>query len=75
MPRAIFIEEQLWYYLTYSLVDKGVRTFSKSIFPKVNITARLTLELAHSDTVVPPFNQFPTGTPHLTVSQRRNNIE
>ena len=35
--KAILIEEQQWYYLTHSWEDKGVHTFPKCIFPKVNI--------------------------------------
>ena len=34
---AILLEEQKWYYLTHSLKDKGVHTFPKGIFPKVNV--------------------------------------
>ena len=38
--KAILQEEQLWYYLTYSLEDKGVHTFPKGICPKVNVIAQ-----------------------------------
>ena len=35
--KAIFLEEQYWYYLTHSWEDKGVHTFPKGICPKVNV--------------------------------------
>ena len=38
-------------------------TFPKGIFPKVNVIARLELELAHYDFPVRSFNHYTTGTP------------
>ena len=34
-------------YLTHSWEDKGVHTFPKGIYPKVNVIARLEYELAY----------------------------
>ena len=50
--KAILLEEQLWYYLTHCLEDKGVHTFPKGICPKVNVIARLEFELAYYDSAV-----------------------
>ena len=33
---AIFTEEQQWYYLTHSNMDKGIHTFPKGMSPKVS---------------------------------------
>ena len=43
---AIILQEYCWYYLTHSYEDLGFKTFPKGITPKVNIIARLELELA-----------------------------
>ena len=43
----LFLVEQQWYHLTHSLRDKGVYTFPKGISPKVNVIARLEIELAY----------------------------
>ncbi len=64
--KAIVLEEQLWYYLTHSLEDKGVHTFPKGICPKVNIIARLEYELAYYDSAVHRFNHYTTKTPALS---------
>ena len=56
--KAILLEEQLWYYLTYSWEDKGVHTFPNSICPKVNVIARLEFELAYYDSAVHRFNLY-----------------
>ena len=45
--KAIFMEEQQWYYLTNSWRDKGVRTFSEGIGPKVNVIAWLEVKLVY----------------------------
>ena len=37
--KAILLEEQSWYYLTYSWQYKGVHTFPKGVCLKVNIIA------------------------------------
>ena len=52
MPKPFFIEEQQWYYLTHSWEDKGVHTFPKGIRRKVNVIARLDIELDYSDVIV-----------------------
>ena len=61
--KAIFLEEQYWYYLTHNWEDKGVHTFPKGICPKVNIIARLEYELAYYDSAVHRFNHYTTKTP------------
>ena len=65
--KAIFQEEQLWYYLTHSWEDKGVHTFPKSICPKGNVLARLVYELAYYDSAVHRFNHYTTRTPPLLI--------
>ena len=50
------------YYLIHSWEDKRVHTFPKSIFPKVNVIARLEFEYAYS---VQRFNHYTTRTPLL----------
>ena len=55
--------EELWcYYLTHSWKDKGVHTFPKGIYPKMNIIARLEYELAYYDSAVQRFNHYTTRT-------------
>ena len=45
--KAIFVEEQQWYYLTHNLVgDKRVPPFLTGINLKLNILAQLEFELA-----------------------------
>ena len=61
--KAIILEEQ--YYVTHSWEDKGVHTFPKGIFLKVNIIARLENELAYYDSAVHRFNHYTTRTPPL----------
>ena len=41
----LFFEPQLWYYLIHKVEDKGVQRFPKGIRLKVNIIARMELEL------------------------------
>ena len=41
MSYLIHVEEQQWYYLTYSWGNKEVHTFRKGIKLQVNVTARL----------------------------------
>ena len=53
--KAILWEEQKWYHLTHSLEDKGVHTFSKGIFPKVDALAQLEFELAYNDSAIRRF--------------------
>ena len=65
--KAIFLEEQQWYYLTHSWEDKGVHTFPKGIFPKVNVIARLEYELAYYDSAVHRFNHYTTRTPASSI--------
>ena len=61
--KAIFAEEQQWYYLTYSWWgDKGVHTFPKGIGPKVNTIARLKFEL-YFTAAVQHFSYYAMGTP------------
>ena len=55
--KAILLKEQ-WYYLTHKLEDKGVHTFPKGIYPKVNVIARLEYELAYYDSAVHRFNHY-----------------
>ena len=45
--KAILLDEPMWYYLTRSWENKRVHTFPKGIYLKVNVIARLELELAH----------------------------
>ena len=59
------MEEQLWYFLTYSLGDKEIHTFSKGISLNVDIILRLELELAYFEAVVQHFCHYTMGT-HLT---------
>ena len=47
--KAIFVEQQLWYYLTNCWRDKRVHTFPKGISPKVNAISLLEFEPACSD--------------------------
>ena len=55
--KGTHLEEQEWYYLTYSWEDKGgVHTSPKSICPKVNVIARLDFELTYYDSTVQCFN-------------------
>ena len=61
--KAILLEEQYWYYLTYSWEDKGVHSFPKSICPKVNVIALLEYELAYYDSAVHRFSYYTTRTP------------
>ena len=67
IPKAILLEEQYWYYLTHSWEDKGVHTFSKGIWPKVNVIARLEYELAYYNSAVHRFNHYTTRTLPRTV--------
>ena len=39
--KAILVEEQQWYYLTNSLGNKEVHTFSRGTSPKVNIILKI----------------------------------
>ena len=50
------------HYLTHSWEDKGVHTFPKGIYPKVNVIARLEYELAYYDSAVHRFNHHTTRT-------------
>ena len=61
--KAILLEEQKWYYLTHSWVDKRVHTFPKGICPQVNVIARLEYKLAYYDSAVHRFNHYATRTP------------
>ena len=61
--KAILREEKWCYYLTHSWKDKGVHTFPKGIYPKVNLIARLECELAYYDSAVHHFNYYTTRTP------------
>ena len=63
MSNLFFLEEQLWYYLTYSWEDKGVHTFSKGICPKGNVIAWQEFELAYFDSAVQRFNYYNMRTP------------
>ena len=71
--KAILLEEQYWYYLTHSWEDKGVHTFPKGIWPKVNVIARLEYELAYYDSAVNRFNHYTTRTPPKKVKEERKN--
>ena len=45
----MFLEEQQWYCLIHSWEDKGDRTFSQGICPKVNVIVQLEFKLAYYD--------------------------
>ena len=62
--KAIQGEEQLWYYLTHSLGDKGIYTFPKGICPKVNAIVQPELELAYYDSAVQYINDYTMYTLH-----------
>ena len=49
--------------LFYNWEEKGVHTFPKGIFPKVNVISRLEYELAYYDSAVHRFNYYTTRTP------------
>ena len=53
--KALFVKEQQWYYLNYSLGDKGVHDFPINIRPKVNVIALLEFELAYFKAAVQQF--------------------
>ena len=55
---SILLERQLWYILTHSLEDMGVHTFLKTIYPKVNVIARLEFELAYYDSTTQRLNHY-----------------
>ena len=61
--KAIILEEQQWCYLTHSWEDKGIHTFSKGIYPKVNVIAWLEFELAYYDSTVQPFHHYTMRNP------------
>ena len=62
--KAILVEEQQWYYLSYIWVrDKGVHTFSKNINLKVSIIARLEFKLDYFEAVEKYFSHNDIGTP------------
>ena len=42
---------------------RGVHTFPKGIFPKVNVIVRLEYEIAYYDSAVHRFNHYTTRTP------------
>ena len=73
--KAIFLEEQQWYYLTHSWEDKGVHTFPKGICPKVNVIARLEYELAYYDSAVHHFNHYTTRTPSTVLGAEGFEVE
>ena len=50
--KAIFVDEQQWYYFTHSWEDKEVHTFPKSIRLKVNVVARLSFKHTLYDSAV-----------------------
>ena len=56
--KAILREEQLWYYLTHIMENKGVHIFPKGVCPKVNVIARLEQELTYYDSTVHLRKQF-----------------
>ena len=61
--KAILVEEQKWYYLTYCLWDKGDHIFVNGFSPKVNVIARLGFELAYLEAIVKHFSFYTRGTP------------
>ena len=69
--KAILVEEQLWYYLTNNLEDKGVHTFPKGICPKVNVIAWLEFEFAYYDVAVQHDSYYSMGTP-LWINNRED---
>ena len=54
--KVIRLEEQSWYYLTYSWRNRGVHAFPKSIGPKVSEIAWLEFELTHFSPVHLPLD-------------------
>ena len=50
--KTILLEERYWYNSTHSWEDKGIYTFAKGIYPKVNVKARLELELVYDNSVI-----------------------
>ena len=58
------------HYLTHSWEDKGVHTFPKGIFPKVNVIARLEYELTYYGSALHRFKNYTTTTPHHEKNER-----
>ena len=56
--RAIFVEEQLWYYLTHSWEDKGVHAYPKGICEIMKMIAWLEFELAYYDIAVQHISHY-----------------
>ena len=48
----MLLEEQQQCYFTHSWEDKGIYTFPKGIYPKVNVIVPLEFELAYYDSAV-----------------------
>ena len=61
--KAILLEEQSWWYLTNTRLNKGVNAFPQGICPKVNVRVRLEFELAYDDSAVDRYNHYTTRTP------------
>ena len=50
--KAIFVERELWYYLTYSWENKRVHAFPKGISSKVNLVVRVAFKLTYYNVAV-----------------------
>ena len=61
--KAIFVEQR-GYNLIYRWGDKGVHTYPTGISPKVNIIARLVVELVYFKDAVQHFSHYATKTTH-----------
>ena len=59
---AIYVEEQLWYYLTQSWEYKGFHTHPLVTSLKENVLARLEFELAYFAPAVLHFNNYAMET-------------
>ena len=63
MDCFILVEEQWWYYSTYSWGNKRIYTFPKGISPRVDIIVWLEFELAYKDVRVLHISHCTMGNP------------
>ena len=63
--KTIFLKAQSWYYLTYSLRDKGVHANTTGTYPKVNLLSWLEFVLACYIITVQQDIHYATETPLL----------
>ena len=57
----MLVEEQQWYYLTYSWWNKKINNFPKGICVKMNIKVYLEFELAYFEVAVQHFSHNAMG--------------